>query len=79
MRWRLRGRRWTVSSYYRLCCNFCGYEWIGEPYRKDGTDETCPECDLDDFEVGDQYRPFSIREAFWIVLLIHSSILWGAM
>ncbi len=65
-----------MSNDYWLTCNSCTHEWIGQPFRTDGTSEKCPECGGDDFEVGSMYRPFSIREAFWIVLLIPNFLLF---
>lgn len=66
-----------MSKDYWLSCDSCGCEWIGQPYRTDGTDERCPECDLDSFEVGDEYRSkVDTTNPFWILLLIPNFLLF---
>jgi len=53
---------------YRLTCDLCRHEWIGQPY--DMQYETkCPECNSEEFQIGSEYRP-SIIQSFWIVLLV---------
>lgn len=68
---------------YWLTCDHCKYEWIGEPYRTDGTDEECPECGLDGFEVGAEYHTPTLHKlkqklGLLIVLLVPNFLLfWG--
>jgi hypothetical protein len=64
---------------YRLTCDICKYQWIGEPYRNDGTEEKCPECNSEEFEIGRQYSSildFSPFEPFYIVLLIPNFLIF---
>jgi hypothetical protein len=65
-----------VTNYYWLTCDLCEADWIGEPYRKDGTTERCPECNSDELEIGREYhrKPPSLP---YVVLLIPNFLLWA--
>ena len=62
-------------SDYWLTCDHCKEEWIGEPYRKDGSTERCPECDSDEFEVGAQYGS-KISSLYPLILLIPNFLIF---
>lgn len=64
-----------MSRDYWLTCDKCHYEWIGEPYRTDGTDECCPECGWDGFEVGQEWHT-KLPSLYPLILLIPNFLLF---
>lgn len=64
-----------MARDYWLRCTFCQHSWIGEPYRNDGYEEKCPECNLEDFEVVGEYRSKYPSLPVWVVLLIPNLLL----
>ena len=67
-----------MTSYYWLECDDCHEKWIGEPYRKDGSTERCPECGSDEMEIGESFAR-KIPSLYPLILIVPSFLLWGAM
>ncbi len=63
------------SNDHWLTCDLCKEEWIGEPDHMDGTEETCPECGSEEFEVGAEYHT-KFPSLYPLVLLIPNFLIF---